>query len=73
MFHELCDGTNGEPVAILEIAWLRGVQEELTEPVAIEIDEPREVVAAAGRVGVRCFSSVRDFKRYVQAPVLSEA
>ncbi len=61
--HELVeqDGTVG---AILDLAWPRGLQVELSEPVALLLNEPLDVYRAAVRHGYRPFTDVLDLHTY---------
>lgn len=60
------DEESGEQRAILDLAWPNGVQEELTEPVAILLGESAELLSVASGAGYRCFTSPGRFKSYVQ-------
>jgi len=72
--HELADVDTGEQRAVLDLAWPAGIQEELSEPVAVLLNEGEEVLALANRAGFRCFTSPEAFKAYVQREFLgSEA
>jgi hypothetical protein len=68
--HELADAESGEPIAVLDVAWPGGLQEGLSEPVAVLLNEGPEVLAYASRFGFRCFTQVDDFKRYLLREVL---
>lgn len=68
--YEIVDPASGEPVAILDLAWPQGLQEGLSAPVALLIDEGRETEEAANRAGFRFFTSVDVFKDYVRREVL---
>jgi hypothetical protein len=70
---ELVDPVHGDQIAILDLAWPDGVQPELTEPVALLLNETSEVEQSASRVGFRYFTSFEDFRTYVQSEVLGEA
>jgi hypothetical protein len=70
--HELADADSGEPIAVLDLAWPEGLQEGLSEPIAVLINEGPEVLACASRFGFRCFTQADDFKRYVVADVVVE-
>ena len=70
---ELSDSNTGEPLAILDLAWPAGLQEELSQPVAVLINEGPETLAVASAQGFRCFTSAESFKKYVQMEVLTEA
>lgn len=68
--YELVDADSGEQRAILDLAWPDGVRQELTEPVAVLIDESAEVLAVASEAGFRCFSSIDAFRSYISQEVL---
>jgi hypothetical protein len=68
--YEVIDLVSGEPVAILDLAWPQGLQEGLSMPVALLIDEGRETEEAANRAGFRFFTNVDEFKDYVLRDVL---
>jgi len=61
--HELIehDGTVG---ATLDLAWPRGLQVGLSEPVALLLNEPIDVYQTATRHGYRLFTSVADLRAY---------
>ena len=48
------------------------MQEELSQPVAVLLNESPETLAVASRAGFRCFTVVEDFKRYVEKEILAE-
>ncbi|MCX5649801.1 MAG: DUF262 domain-containing protein [Planctomycetota bacterium] len=66
---------DGNQVATLDLAWPRGLQEGLGQPIALLLNEEREVLTAANTAGYRCFTSVSAFKRFVntEAGVPAEA
>lgn len=43
---------------------------ELSQPVAVLLNEPVEVTDLAGRVGYRFFMEIEAFKHYVEAEIL---
>jgi hypothetical protein len=63
----------GEQQAMFDLAWPNGLQEELSEPVAVLLNEGPETLALASSAGFRCFTSVEGFKAYVSKEVLGEA
>ena len=65
---ELVDLT-GNLVATLDLAWPEGIQRELSEKVALLIDEESDIILTASQFGYRCYSSVEDFKQYVQLEI----
>jgi hypothetical protein len=70
--HELVDAETGAQLAILDLAWPRGLQEELTDPVALLLNETVEVETAAGAAGFRFFTSEAAFREYVLREVVAE-
>ncbi len=70
--YDYADPESGAPQAIFDLAWPNGIQEELSEPAAVLIDENAETIAIASRAGFRCFTSVTDFKAYVMKEILKE-
>jgi hypothetical protein len=71
--YELVDEETGEPRAVLDLAWPSGLQAELSPPVAVLLDEPREIEEAANRAGYRFFTSVDELKDYVLRDILAES
>jgi hypothetical protein len=69
--YELCDSETGAPLATIDIAWPKGLQEGLSDPVAVILDESPEIEAILNRLGYKFFTSVDDFKDYVRKEVLS--
>ncbi len=70
--YPLIDESTGEQSAALDMAWPDGLQPGLSEPVAVLIDEPREVEDAARKEGYRFFRSIEEFKQYVNKENLTE-
>jgi hypothetical protein len=68
---ELVDSSTGQPVALLDLAWPSGLQEGLSQPVALLIDEGPVTYSLANAAGFRYFTSVEAFKAYVQREVLA--
>lgn len=68
--YEFVDTATGEQKAIFDLAWPNGIQEELSHPVAILLNESAEVIAFASQAGYRCFTTIEDFKRYVMTEIL---
>ncbi|NWJ47779.1 MAG: DUF262 domain-containing protein [Chloroflexi bacterium] len=69
--YELVDPQTNQQLANLDIAWPRGLQEGLSEPVTLLIDEPNEVEEIANRFGYKFFTSVESFKEYVEQKILA--
>ena len=70
MGYELVHPIDGESLAMFDLAWPEGVQSELSEPVALLIDEDIEILIVAGSYGYRFFTSTRDFKKYITDEIL---
>jgi hypothetical protein len=69
---DFADPINGEHQAIFDLAWPSGIQEELSSPVAVLLNESPDTIAIASRAGFRCFTTSQDFKEYVQREILAE-
>ena len=68
--YEIADPETGEPIAVLDLAWPNGLQEGLSEPVALLIDEGKETLEAANKAGFSYFTKIEDFKQYVKEEIL---
>ncbi len=60
----------GVQEAVFDLAWPDGLQFELSQSVAVLLNEPAEVTALAGRAGYRFFTEIEAFKYYVEAEIL---
>jgi hypothetical protein len=70
-YFELIEEDAQEPTAIIDLAWPEGLQQGLSSPVALLLNEETEVEEAVNREGYRCFTSVESFKRYVERDILA--
>lgn len=70
--YDFADSDTGEQRAVFDLAWPNGIQEELSQPVAVLLNEGSEVLAIASQTGFRCFVSVTEFKRYVLSEILAQ-
>ena len=68
--YDHADPETGAQLAVFDLAWPDGIQLGLSEPVAVLLNEPAEVVSVASSAGFRCFISVVDFRSYVVNEVL---
>lgn len=73
VMYELVDPDSGEAIAILDLAWPNGLQEGLSQPVALLIDEPAEVEEAVNRAGFQFFTTLKAFRGYVKQEILAES
>ncbi len=55
---------------MLDLAWPAGLQEGLSQPVAVLLGEGRATEAAANRAGYRYSTDMDSFREYVEAEVL---
>lgn len=70
--YELVNEETGEALAIFDLAWPEGVQLELTEPVALLLNESADVHRIAAESGFRYFTSPDAFRAYVDSEVLND-
>lgn len=67
------DSVTGEQRAVFDLAWPNGLQEELSEPVTVLLNEEPETLALASSAGFRCFTDIATFRTYVAKEVLGES
>ncbi|MCO5177703.1 MAG: hypothetical protein M9890_12150 [Thermomicrobiales bacterium] len=72
MLYELADPDTSEPLAIFDLAWPEGLQEGLSQPVALLLNESEAMERLANDAGFRYFTSVATFRDYVQREILAE-
>lgn len=70
--YELANPENGEQLAVFDLAWPEGLQEGLSQPVTILINEGQEILSLASSAGFRCFTSFEEFRYYVKKEILNE-
>lgn len=69
--YDFADLETGEQKAVFDLAWPSGIQEELSQPVAVLLNEGSEVLAVASQASYRCFTSVEEFRQYVEQEILA--
>jgi len=69
--YDFADTETGEQKAVFDLAWPTGIQEELSQPIAILVNESAEIIALASQTGFRCFTTIAEFQRYVQTEILA--
>jgi hypothetical protein len=72
LLYDFSDPETGQQKAIFDLAWPNGIQEELSQPVAVLLNETNETISIANTAGFRCFTSVKDFKNYINSEILNE-
>lgn len=60
----------GEQTAVFDLAWPSGIQEELSQPVAVLLNEEVDCLALASQAGFRCFTMPESFQQYVATEIL---
>jgi len=70
--YDFSDQESGAQCAVFDLAWSDGIQEGLSQPVAVLLNETAEIISLASRAGFRCFTAVDDFKNYVKSEILHE-
>jgi len=71
LMYELVDQGTGNVLAILDLAWPEGLQEGLSQPVALLIDEGDDTEEQANAGGYRYLTDVGEFKDYVMREILA--
>lgn len=71
--YDFTDPDTGEQRAVFDLAWPAGLQEGLSQPVAVLLNEGNETIALASSAGFRCFTDIETFKAYINREVLREA
>ncbi|MDR3357792.1 MAG: DUF262 domain-containing protein [Desulfovibrio sp.] len=66
---DLTEPETGQQRAVIDLVWPRGILENLTQPVAVLLNEKPGTVALANEYGLRCFTSVASFQKYVESEV----
>jgi hypothetical protein len=62
---DFADEVSGEQKAVFDLAWPHGIQEALSQPVAVLLNENTETLELANRAGFRCFTTIPGFRDYV--------
>jgi hypothetical protein len=70
--YDFADAATGEQKAVFDLAWPNGIQEELSQPVAVLLNESTETIGIASQAGYRCFTGIEEFRRYVENDILAE-
>jgi hypothetical protein len=64
------DAATGAQKAVFDLAWPNGLQSGFSGPVAVVLNEPREVLALASAAGYRCFTSLPELRAYITNEIL---
>jgi len=71
--YDFADPDTREQKAVFDLAWPSGIQEGLSQPVSVLLNETAETLAIASQAGFRCFTSAVAFKQYVEREILGVA
>jgi hypothetical protein len=71
MAFDFTDASTGEQKAVFDLAWPHGIQEELSQPVVVLLNESAEIISIASQAGYKCFTSIDDFMSYVNREILA--
>lgn len=63
---EMVDEETNELLVTLDLAWPHGLQKGLSKPIALLLDEDEEVPTLVQQRGFQYYTSVDEFKRYVE-------
>ena len=69
--YEYSDADSGRQLAVFDLVWPQGLQEELSQPVAVLLNEEAATLALASSAGFRCFPTESEFRRYVEREILA--
>jgi hypothetical protein len=71
--YDFADPASGEQMAVFDLSWPNGMQEELSQPVAVLLNEEAATITIASQAGFKCFTDAASFRRHVEREVLGEA
>lgn len=69
--YDLADPQNGQQIAIFDLVWPDGLQQELSQPVAVLLNEETATIALASQAGFLCFTDIASFRTYIERDVLA--
>jgi len=69
--YDFADSQSGEQIAVFDLAWPNGIQQELSQPVAVLLNEDAALITLASQAGFRCFTNTESVRRYVTTEVLA--
>jgi hypothetical protein len=70
--YDFADPATGDQKAVFDLAWPNGIQEELSQPVVVMVNEGAETMAIASQAGYRCFTAIAEFQQYVRSEILAQ-
>ncbi len=70
VYFDFADPDSDAQKAVFDLAWPTGIQEELSQPVAVLLNEEAGTIGIASQAGFRCFTDATSFRHYVETEVL---
>jgi hypothetical protein len=71
VLYDYSDESTVEQKAVFDLAWPYGIQEGLSDPVVLLIDEDPATIAFASSEGYRCFTNEGELKQYIEENILN--
>ncbi len=71
--YDFADAESGQQLAVFDLAWPSGIQEELSQPAAVLVNAEAAIITLASQAGFKCFTDASSFRRYVEREVLGVA
>lgn len=68
---DYADLKTGEQKAVFDLVWSRGLQQDLSAPVSVLLNEEAAVISLASQAGFKCFTTADSFKKYVTEEILA--
>lgn len=69
--YDFADVQTGEQKAVFDLAWPNGLQEALSQPIVVLLNEDAATISLASQAGFRCFTDSAAFRHYVEVEVLA--
>jgi hypothetical protein len=70
---DLSSPVSGDQMAVLDLAWPEGIQMELSQPVALLLNEEAATITLTSQAGYRCFTDAKTLQRYVTTEILAQS
>ena len=71
--YDFADAESGQQLAVFDLAWPSGIQEELSQPAAVLLNAEASIITLARQAGFKCFTDASSFRRYVERETLGIA
>jgi len=71
LMYEVADPVSNQPATLFDLAWPNGLQQGLSDPVAVLLNEGSDLLRLAIDRRYRAFTNIEDFRRYVENDILA--